>query len=165
MHSRRFRVTDLGTLKDESGQMHSRLPRYRRHNYIYLLRFKVPTELIIIVFIKPMGTAISGLWDLRDTRTLRDYDALVQSLVWQRDCTAHTLPGAVPVAHWMWAVRPDSPAKPTLKNVTFSPAGYARLPIWLHPLTANNHLYVRRQLKTHPLSIKGVKSTTSDICL
>ena len=53
-------------------------------------------EPIIIVFIKPMRAAISGHWDLRDTGTSRDYDALVRSL--GRQCTAHTLPGAVPVA-------------------------------------------------------------------
>ena len=55
-------------------------------------------EPIIIVFIKLMGTAISGHWDLGDTGTSRDYDALVRSLGWQCECTAHTLPGAVPVA-------------------------------------------------------------------
>ena len=55
-------------------------------------------EPIIIVFIKLMGTAISGHWDLGDTGTSRDYDALVRSLGWQSECTAHTLPGAVPVA-------------------------------------------------------------------
>ena len=55
-------------------------------------------EPIIIVFIKLMGAAISGHWDLRDTGTSRDYDALVRSLGWQCECTVHTLPGAVPVA-------------------------------------------------------------------
>ena len=37
-------------------------------------------EPIILVFIKLMGTTISGHWDLRDTGTLRDYDTLVWSL-------------------------------------------------------------------------------------
>ena len=55
-------------------------------------------EPIIIVFIKPMGAAISSHWELGDTGTSRDYDALVWSLGWQCECTAHTLPGAVPVA-------------------------------------------------------------------
>ena len=36
-------------------------------------------EPIILVFIKLMGAAISGHWDLRDTGTLRDYDTLAQS--------------------------------------------------------------------------------------
>ena len=55
-------------------------------------------EPIIIVFIKLMGAAISGHWDLGDTVTSRDYDVLLRSLGWQCECTAHTLPGAVPVA-------------------------------------------------------------------
>ena len=55
-------------------------------------------EPIIIVFIKLMGAAISGHWDLGDTGTSQDYDSLVQSLGWQRECTVHTLPGVVPVA-------------------------------------------------------------------
>ena len=55
-------------------------------------------EPIIIVCIKLMGAAISGHWDLRDTGTSRDYDVLVRSLGWQCECTAHTLPSAVPVA-------------------------------------------------------------------
>ena len=41
-------------------------------------------EPIIIVFIKLMGAAISGHWDLGDTGTSRDYDALVRSLGWQQ---------------------------------------------------------------------------------
>ena len=49
-------------------------------------------ELIILVFIKLMGAAISGHWDLGDTGTLRGYDALVRSLGWQCECPAHTLP-------------------------------------------------------------------------
>ena len=56
-------------------------------------------ELIIIIFIKPMGAAISGHWDLGDTGTSRDYDALVRSLGWQCEGTAHTMPSAVSVAH------------------------------------------------------------------
>ena len=40
-------------------------------------------EPIIIIFIKLMGAAISGHWDLGDTGTSRDYDALVRSLEWQ----------------------------------------------------------------------------------
>ena len=63
-------------LKDESREMHSDFQGlvsiYRRHNYIYLLRFKMLMEPIIIVFIKLMGAAISGHWDLglRETMTL-----------------------------------------------------------------------------------------------
>ena len=37
-------------------------------------------EPIILVFIKLMGTAISGHWDLRDTGTTRDYDTLARFL-------------------------------------------------------------------------------------
>ena len=61
----------LKFLKDESRQMHcpGLVSIYRRHNYIYLLRFKVLMEPIILVFIKLIGTAISGHWDLRDTGT------------------------------------------------------------------------------------------------
>ena len=70
-------------------------------------------ELIIIVFIKLMGAAVSGHWDLGDTGTSRDYDALVRSLGWQCECTNQTLFGAVPVARCLGAVQPDSPAKPT----------------------------------------------------
>ena len=55
-------------------------------------------EPIIIVFNQLVGDAISGHWDLGDTGTSRDYDTLVRSLGWQCECTAHTLPGAVPVA-------------------------------------------------------------------
>ena len=44
---------------------------YRRHNYIYLLRFKVLMEPILLVFLKLMGATISGHWDLRDTGTTR----------------------------------------------------------------------------------------------
>ena len=36
-------------------------------------------EPIILVFIKLMGAAISGHWDLRDTGTMRDYDTLARS--------------------------------------------------------------------------------------
>ena len=64
-----------------------------------------------------MGATMSGHWDLGDTGTSRDYDALVRSLGWQCECTAHTLPGAVPVAG---AVRPDSPAKPTSQKTSHS---------------------------------------------
>ena len=55
-------------------------------------------EPIIVIFIKLMGAAISGLWDLGVTGTTRHYDTLVRSLGWQCKCKAHTLPGAVPVA-------------------------------------------------------------------
>ena len=48
-----------------------------------------------------------------------------------------TLPGAVPVACWTGAVRPDSPAYRT-KNVTFMQFVHARLPIWLRPVTAKH---------------------------
>ena len=54
-------------------------------------------ELIIIVFIKLMDAAMSGHWNLGETGTTRDYDTVL-SLGWQCECTAHTLPGAVPVA-------------------------------------------------------------------
>ena len=37
-------------------------------------------EPIILVFIKVMGAAISGHWDLRDTGTTRVYDTLAPSL-------------------------------------------------------------------------------------
>ena len=39
-------------------------------------------EPIILVFIKLMGAAISGHWDLQDTGTTQDYDTLVRSLGW-----------------------------------------------------------------------------------
>ena len=39
-------------------------------------------EPVILVFIKLMGVAISGPWDLRDTGTTRDYDTLARSLGW-----------------------------------------------------------------------------------
>ena len=109
----------ISMLKDDSGQMHSDCPGivsiYRRHNYIYLLRFKVLMEPIIIVVIKLMGTAISGQWDLRDTGTTRDYDTLARSLGW--------LSGS-------------DPGWESHKNVTFSPVGHAWLPKWLRPVTA-----------------------------
>ena len=63
-------------------------------------------EPIILVFIKLMGAAISGHWDLRDTGTTRDYDTLARS-GWQ----SHN-------------------------NVTFSPVGHAWLPQWLRPVAA-----------------------------
>ena len=72
-------------------------------------------EPIILVFIKLMGAAISGHWDLGDTGTTRDYDTLVRSLGW--------LSGSGP--GWQ-----------SHKNVTFSPVGHAWLPKWLHPVTA-----------------------------
>ena len=61
-------------------------------------------EPIILVCIKLMGTAISGLWDLGDTGTTRDYDTLVRSLGW--------LSGSGP--GWQ-----------SHKNVTFSPVSHA----------------------------------------
>ena len=36
---------------------------------------------IILVFIKGMGAAISGHWDLRDTGTSRDYLTLLRGLL------------------------------------------------------------------------------------
>ena len=75
-----------------------------------------------------LGAAISGHWDLGDTGTWRDYNALVRSLGWQCECMARILPGAVPVARWTGAVRPDSPAKPTYG------ANYDRF--WAPPLLA-----------------------------
>ena len=62
-----------------------------------------------------MGAAISGHWDLEDTGTSRDYDALVRRV--------------------SSAARFSSQAYRS-KKVTFSPVGHARLPIWLRPLTA-----------------------------
>ena len=55
---------------------------------------------------------VHGHWDLGDSGTSRDYDAIARSLGWlcecpahtlpgagwQCECTAHTLPGALPVA-------------------------------------------------------------------
>ena len=72
-------------------------------------------EPIILVFIKLMGAAISGHWDLRDTGTTRDYDTLARSLGW--------LSGSGP--GWQ-----------SHKNVTFSPVGHAWLQKWLRPETA-----------------------------
>ena len=74
-------------------------------------------EPIILVFLKLMGAAISGHWDLRDTGTTRVYDTLVRSLGW--------LSGSGP--GWQ-----------SHKNVTFSLVGHAWLPIWLRPLTAKH---------------------------
>ena len=71
------------TLKDESGEMHSDCPGlYRRHNYIYLLRFKVLMEPIILVVIKLIGAAFSGHWDLRDTGTIRETMTLLRAVCW-----------------------------------------------------------------------------------
>ena len=82
-------------------------------------------EPIIIVFIKLMGTAISGHWDLRDTGTLRDYDTLVRSLGGSQ---SQALGGSVSVwpvpcpALCLWhaereqcgqILQPDSPAQKT----------------------------------------------------
>ena len=72
-------------------------------------------EPIILDFIKLMGAAISGHWDLRDTETTRDNDTLPRSLGW--------LSGSGP--GWQWH-----------KNVTLSPVGHAWLPKWLCPVTA-----------------------------
>ena len=75
-------------------------------------------EPIILVFIKLMGAAISGHWNLRDTGTTQDYDTLAWSLGW--------LSGSGPGCHgWQ-----------SHKNVTFSPVGHAWLPKWLRPVTA-----------------------------
>ena len=65
-------------------------------------------EPIILVFIKLMGAAISGHWDLRDPGT-------TWSLGW--------LSGSGP--RWQ-----------SHKNVTFSPVGHAWRPKWLRPVTA-----------------------------
>ena len=40
-------------------------------------------EPIILVFIKLMGAAISGHWDLGDTGTTRDYDTLAQTPIFK----------------------------------------------------------------------------------
>ena len=69
-------------------------------------------EPIILVFIKLMGAAISGL---RDTGTRRDYATLALSLGWLSGS------GAGCQSH---------------KNVTFSPVGHAWLPKWLRPVIA-----------------------------
>ena len=61
-------------------------------------------EPIILIFIKLMGAAISGHWDLRDTGTTRDDDTLARSLGW--------LSGSGP--GWQ-----------SHKNLTFSPVGHA----------------------------------------
>ena len=81
-------------------------------------------EPIILVFIKLMGAAICGHWDLRDTGTsTRDYDTLVRSLGW--------LSGAGP--GWQ-----------SHKNVTFWPVGHTWLPKYLRPVTAIDwHLKLR----------------------
>ena len=71
--------------------------------------------LVIIVFTKLMGAAISGHWDLGDTGTSRDYDTLAQSLARQSG---------------------SGPGRQSHKNVTFSPVGHDWLPIWLRPVTA-----------------------------
>ena len=86
---------------------------------------------------------VSGHWDLANTGTTRDYDTLVWSLGWQCECMAHTLPGAgwqcECMAHTIveWE-QCGQILQPSLvhQNVTFSPVGHARLPIWLRPLTA-----------------------------
>ena len=44
-------------------------------------------EPIILVFLQPMGAAISGHWDLRGTGTSRDYVTLAQSLGWHKNVT------------------------------------------------------------------------------
>ena len=83
--------------------MHS--DQYRRHNYIYLLRFKVLMKPIILVFIKLMGAAISGHWDLRDAGTMRDYDT--------QECAVS------------WVAAGSGPGWQSHKNVAFSPVGHA----------------------------------------
>ena len=68
-------------------------------------------ELIVIIFIKSLGAAISGHWvcktrGLRETMTVLLWSLGWQSGLgpgWQCECMAHTLPGAVPVAHWTQA--------------------------------------------------------------
>ena len=85
-----------------------------RHNDIYLLRFKVLMEPIILVCIRFLGAAISGHWNLRDTGGTRDYDTLARSLVWLSE---------------------SGPGWQSHKNVTFSPVGHAWLPK-LRPVAA-----------------------------
>ena len=66
-------------------------------------------------FIKLMGAAISGHWDLRDAGTTGDYDTL--SPGWQSG---------------------SGPGWQSHKDVTFSPVGHAWLPKWLRPVTAKH---------------------------
>ena len=54
-------------------------------------------ELIIIAFIKLMGAVISCHWDLRDTGSSRDYDALVRSLGGGGGSQGQALGGSVSV--------------------------------------------------------------------
>ena len=68
-------------------------------------------EPIILVFIKLMGAAISGHWDLGDTGTTRDYATRDYGL----------LGGCQGQSH---------------KKVTFSPVGHVWLPKWLRPVRA-----------------------------
>ena len=72
-------------------------------------------EPIILVFLKLMGAAISGHWDLRGTGTTRDYDTLARSLGW---------------------LLGSGPGWQSHKNVTFSPVCHAWLLKWLRPMTA-----------------------------
>ena len=71
-------------------------------------------ELIIILFITPMGATISGHWDLGDTGTL------VRSLGWQCECLALCL----------WHGERERCGQ------ILQPSLYLYLPIWLRPLTA-----------------------------
>ena len=93
--------------------MHSDCPGLVSKTQLYL----TVIQPIILVFIKLMGTAISGHWDLRDIGTTCDYDTLAWSLAW--------LSGSGP--GWQ-----------SHKNITFSPAGHAWLPKWLCPVTAKH---------------------------
>ena len=144
--------------------MHSDCPGlvsiYRRHNYIYLLRFKVLMELIIIVCIKLMGTAISGHWACK-TQGLHDTMSITLLCGLLGGSQGQTLDGSVGVrpipcpALCLWHTEREQCGQilqPSLlhKNVTFSPIGHAWLPIWLRPVTtkhANNqaenvHIYI-----------------------
>ena len=130
--------------------MHSDCPGpvYRRHNYIYLLRFNVLMEPMILVFINLMVAAISGHWDLRDTGTTRDYDTLARSLGW--------LSGSGP--GWQ-----------SHKNVRFSPVGHAWLPIWLRPVTAkranNQRENVHLSNSTTPIVLSLLSGDSGGIAL
>ena len=87
--------------------------RYRRHNYIYLLKFKVLMELIIIVFLKSTGAAISGHWE---TQGLRETMTLLCGLLSGSMSVGPYLARRCACAHSMGAVWPDSPAKPTMQK-------------------------------------------------
>ena len=84
--------------------------------------------LIIIAFIKLMGAAISGHWDLRDTGTCETMTLLCGLLRW--------LSGSGPV--WQ-----------SHKNVTFSPVGHAWLPKWLRPVTVMSVQIIKGEMSIY----------------